>query len=133
VESSSQFSLKTTLIFFLIFFNIFKAQASGRLYFDDGLTFNYRNKSEFVYREITYSDGKLISKNLEPSSQLTTKAWLERVIIYGYNGQAKSVRIEYDNNQSSQLQFTNDANSKVVLIRKPDVIMNKDWTIVINN
>lgn len=36
--------------------------ANGQLYFDDGLTFNYNNSKEFVYREFKFSKNKLISK-----------------------------------------------------------------------
>jgi hypothetical protein len=66
------------------------------------------------------------------ASKFTTKAWLERVIIYGYGSQPKKVTIEFDNNQSQQLQFTYDAKAKVVLVRKPGININKDWKIVIS-
>lgn len=36
--------------------------ATGQLYFDDGLTFNYNNSKEFVYREFKFTKNKLISK-----------------------------------------------------------------------
>lgn len=57
---------------------------------------------------------------------------MERVIVYGLPSEPKSVKIEYDQNQSAQLQFTYDANSKVILIRKPGVNINVDWALVIS-
>ena len=61
-----------------------------------------------------------------------TKAWVERVIVYGLQGDPKSVRIEYEQGQSAELQFTYDANSKVILIRKPGVNINVDWSLIIS-
>ena len=115
------------------FFHFFalKGTATGQLYFDDAVTFNYRKNKEFVHREFEFSSDKLVSRNLEPSSKFTTRAWLERVIIYGYTKQPKSVKIEYKN-QSAQLQFTYDANNKDLLIRKPAINMDIDWTIVLS-
>lgn len=39
-----------------------KGQAKGLLYFDDGISYNYKNQSEFVLREFEYQDKQLISK-----------------------------------------------------------------------
>lgn len=36
--------------------------AKGRLYFDDGITYNYNKTNQFVYREFSFSDNKLTSK-----------------------------------------------------------------------
>jgi hypothetical protein len=70
--------------------------------------------------------------NPNPSNTFSTNAWLERVIIYGFNRQPKTVKIEYQDKQSAQLQFTYDKNGKVVLIRKPGTNIGKDWSIIID-
>ena len=36
--------------------------ASGQLYFDDSLTYNYRIKHEFVYRQFDFANNRLTSK-----------------------------------------------------------------------
>jgi len=108
-----------------------KTSAVGQLYFDDSITFNYRNKSEFVHREFTFSANKLSSKKLVPESKFETKVWLERVIVYGYPNQPSKIKIEHEG-QSAQLQFTYDSDNKVLLIRKPAANINHDWSIFIN-
>ena len=69
---------------------------------------------------------------MDSSSKFITKAWLERVIIYGMNTAPKTVVVETGKNQSSQLQFTYDPTNKVLLIRRPGVNINSDWSIIIN-
>ncbi|CAF0929444.1 unnamed protein product [Brachionus calyciflorus] len=106
--------------------------ATGQLYFDDGFSYNYNKTNEFVYREFSISNNKLVSRNLSPESQLKTFAWLERVIIYGVKTQPKSITLENSEKQSTQLQFSYDSNSNVLLIRKPGVKINTDWSILIS-
>jgi len=72
-----------------------------------------------------------LERNLNEVGKFDTLAWVERVIIYGYKTQPKSVKIEYKN-QSTQLQFNYDSANKVLLIRKPAVNINLDWSIIIN-
>ena len=109
-----------------------KGEAAGELYFDDATSFNYVKRNEYVHRQFTYKQNMLFSTNKDAKGNFQTKSWLERVIVYGLTTEPKTVKIEYDGNQSAQLQFTYDANSKVVLIRKPGVNINKDWSIIIN-
>lgn len=39
-----------------------KSEAKGLLYFDDGLTFGYKNQNEFVFREFSYKNNELTSR-----------------------------------------------------------------------
>jgi mannosyl-oligosaccharide alpha-1,3-glucosidase len=71
-------------------------------------------------------------RKVDSESKFTSKAWLERVIIYGYSSEPKSVKIEFSKNkQSEKLQFNHDAKNKVILIRKPNVNIDLDWSIII--
>lgn len=105
--------------------------AKGELYFDDSISYNYRKTNEFVHRQFQFKNNKLTSKELNPSGKFTTKAWIERVIIYGVKSEPKSIRIEDANKQSAQLQFTYDPNGQTLLIRKPAVNINIDFSMVI--
>merc|ERR1712127_378408 len=112
-----------------------KETAEGQLYFDDGDSFDYRNKSSFVHRKFEFANGVLKSTNLNEQAPngFETRSWIERVIIYGFSTQPKQVKIEtlLPTKQSTKLQFTYDAPNKCVLVRKPDVNSNKDWSLVI--
>jgi alpha 1,3-glucosidase len=108
-----------------------KESATGELYFDDSISYGYRNNKEFVHRVFKWSDNKLTSRSMDPESKFDTEAWLERVIIYGIQTEPKSIKIEYSNKQSAKLEFTFDPNGATLLIRKPGVKINIDFTIVL--
>jgi alpha 1,3-glucosidase len=108
-----------------------KGQATGQLYIDDTVSFNYQKNKEFIYREFHFENNSLKSNNLDLSSNYKTRSWLERVIIYGYDKQPKSVKIEHAG-QSTSLEFTFDNDNKILLVRKPTVTMNLDWSILID-
>jgi hypothetical protein len=75
----------------------------------------------------------LFLRNLNEAKQFVSKAWLERVIIYGHTTKPKSIKVEYEeSNQSENLQFTYDEENKIVLIRKPDVLMHVNWSMIID-
>ena len=79
----------------------------------------------FILRSIYYLRSK------DPESKFITGAWLERVIIYGIKTQPKLVRIESFDYQSVELDFTYDENGKTILIRKPGININVDFTIIL--
>jgi len=79
----------------------------------------------FILRSIYYLRSK------DPESKFITGAWLERVIIYGIKTQPKLVRIESFDYQSVELDFTYDENGKTLLIRKPGININVDFTIIL--
>lgn len=64
------------------------------------------------------------------SSFIKTKAWLERVIIYGITFKPVSVKVEYEE-QSIKLEHTYDASNRIILIRRPGVKMNVNFKIII--
>lgn len=105
--------------------------ARGELYFDDSISYGYKKNNEFVHREFNYQNSKLTSKKANADSKFTTKAWIERIIIYGVKTEPKTVTIEDANKQSAQLQFTYDPNGQTLLIRKPAVNINIDFSVVI--
>lgn len=39
-----------------------KQSATGQLYFDDGISYNYNHSRQFVYREFEFRDNRLVSK-----------------------------------------------------------------------
>ena len=70
-------------------------------------------------------------RSLDSKANFATKAWLERVIIYGIKSEPKSLKIEYSNKQSAQLEFNYDSHGQTLLIRKPAVNIGIDFTIVL--
>lgn len=74
---------------------------------------------------------KFLFRNLRPDSNLETSAWLERVIMYGFHYKQTSITLKSDG-IATQLSFKYDENIQLLMIRKPGVMLHKDWTITIN-
>lgn len=108
-----------------------EGEAKGRLYIDDGHSFDYQ-KGTFLLREFTFSQNKLTSSAAETSGSYVTKSWLERVIVVGISDTPTSVQIS-SSAGTSELMFSFDSNSKVLTIRKPGLNIAVDFTITVRS
>lgn len=106
------------------------AKATGELYFDDAISYDYERQHKFVHRLFSFGNNKLTSRTMEPKATFETKAWLERVIVYGVKAEPKSVKLEYSK-QSTMLEFNYDPNGRTLLIRKPGVNINVDFDLIL--
>ncbi|XP_028409802.1 neutral alpha-glucosidase AB-like isoform X2 [Dendronephthya gigantea] len=108
-----------------------KGEAEGKLYMDDGISFDYQ-KGKYEYREITFKRGKLESKTLDPSAHYETKSWLERIVILGMSQNPSQIVVtDKDGSKKRQLEHEHDPASYRLTIKKPAVNMAEDWNIVL--
>ncbi|EEB17338.1 Neutral alpha-glucosidase AB precursor, putative [Pediculus humanus corporis] len=105
-----------------------QGKASGKLYIDDEQSFEYR-EGKFAYLSLEYKNNKLISRNLNDKFEFKSKAWLERVLIVGFNGSSKRAEINHSGNSASL--ETRLSSNNVLTIRKPGVSMTENWEIKI--
>jgi hypothetical protein len=66
------------------------------------------------------------------SGNYETKAWLERIIIIGYDKKQPTSVSLTNNGKTSNLRFKYDAGSKSLIIGRPGVNIAIDFTISIN-
>lgn len=100
--------------------------AKGELYMDDGHTFDYQ-KGKFQRRAFTFQNNELTSAAVT-SDFYDTKSTVERVVVLGLN-KAPSKVVLKSKSGTSQLEF--DLSDGVLEIRKPNVPVNSDWSIVL--
>lgn len=106
-------------------------KAKGNIYIDDGQSFKYR-KGANLYMELTFENGSLHGSMLhEPGYK--SGAWLERVIIYGYQSEApKSVKVKSITGSDTELDSTLHSDTKTLVIKKPAISLSEDgWSISI--
>ncbi|KAM4622085.1 neutral alpha-glucosidase AB isoform 1-T1 [Polymixia lowei] len=104
--------------------------AEGELYIDDGHTFNFDKKREFLHRRLSFTNNILSSSNLAPGSQFSSQSWIERILILGASKPSK-VTLKTADGQESQLEFEFDASMSVLTLRKPGMNVGADWTVVL--
>uniref|UniRef100_A0A8B9KJ20 Neutral alpha-glucosidase AB n=1 Tax=Astyanax mexicanus TaxID=7994 RepID=A0A8B9KJ20_ASTMX len=103
--------------------------AEGELYIDDGHTFNFQTKKEFIHRGLSFVNNVLTSKNLCPESNFSTKSWIEKVLILGASKPSK-VTLKMDGKETS-VDFEFDASMSVLTLRKPGMNAGADWAVVL--
>ncbi|XP_062380384.1 neutral alpha-glucosidase AB isoform X2 [Sardina pilchardus] len=101
--------------------------AEGELYIDDGHTFSFDTKKEFIHRSLTFANNVLSSRNLCPDSQFSSPSWIEKVIILGASN-PKGVNLKTDGKETP-LEYEFDASMSVLTLRKPGVSAGADWTV----
>ena len=102
-------------------------KAKGQLYIDDGKSYNYRTKNQFVLIEFDFAQNKLTGK-LKFEPRYECNSWLERVIIYGFEKTPKSVKIVSPLTGEEELKVDWKEN-KVLTIRRPGVNICADWEL----
>uniref|UniRef100_A0A4W4HH77 Glycoside hydrolase family 31 N-terminal domain-containing protein n=1 Tax=Electrophorus electricus TaxID=8005 RepID=A0A4W4HH77_ELEEL len=101
--------------------------AEGELYIDDGHTFSFQTKKEFIHRSLTFAYNTLTSRNLCTESNFSTKSWIEKVLILGAS-KPKKVTLQMDGKETS-VEFEFDASMSVLTLRKPGMNAGADWTV----
>jgi len=108
-----------------------QGEASGDLYHDDFYSFHYKS-GEFVHRQFNFSNGQLISRNLNPKGRFNSDVWLERVVVLGVDKQPQQASLTVNGLQSPvQLETTYNTETKLLVIRKPAVKIVNDFEITL--
>ncbi|KAK1335452.1 hypothetical protein QTO34_003238 [Cnephaeus nilssonii] len=102
--------------------------AQGELFLDDGHTFNYQTRHEFLLRRFSFSGNALVSSSADPKGHFETPIWIERVVIMGA-GKPAAVVLQTKGSPESRLSFQHDPETSVLILRKPGVNVASDWSI----
>uniref|UniRef100_A0A672TDA0 Glucosidase II alpha subunit n=1 Tax=Sinocyclocheilus grahami TaxID=75366 RepID=A0A672TDA0_SINGR len=113
-----------------------KKFAEGELYIDDGHSFNYDTKKEFIHRSLTFANNALTSKYLfSPveycnigkimsciTAEMTSMSrfvWHANLLMISRTGKETPVDFEFDTSMS------------VLTLRKPGMNAGADWTLLL--
>ncbi|XP_045153187.1 neutral alpha-glucosidase AB isoform X1 [Echinops telfairi] len=102
--------------------------AQGELFLDDGHTFNYQTRQEFLLRRFSFSGNTLVSSSADSQGHFETPVWIERVVIIGA-GKPAAVVLHTKGSPESRLSFQHDPETSVLTLRKPGVNVASDWSI----
>uniref|UniRef100_A0A8C3LDH1 Glycoside hydrolase family 31 N-terminal domain-containing protein n=1 Tax=Chrysolophus pictus TaxID=9089 RepID=A0A8C3LDH1_CHRPC len=103
-----------------------EACAVGELYLDDGHSFQYLHKKQFLYRKFTFHKNILSSSCTDESGQYRTTCVVERVIFLGLGQQPTSVTA-----CSKVKEFTYDTKTAVLILENLALRVDSDWEICI--
>uniref|UniRef100_A0A9J8BZV6 Glucosidase II alpha subunit b n=2 Tax=Cyprinus carpio TaxID=7962 RepID=A0A9J8BZV6_CYPCA len=96
-----------------------KKFAEGELYIDDGHSFNYDTKKEFIHRSLTFANNALTSRYLYSSVLYLSIVWHANLLMISQTGKETPVDFEFDTSMS------------VLTLRKPGMNAGADWTLLL--
>lgn len=105
-----------------IFLDAEERHAEGKLYLDDGSSYNYKSGG-YILAEVIYDKMVLTYRIIHGS--FPTNSWLERVVIHRISN--KPSKIEATN--GANLSFKYNPTSQTLIIRKPSLMMGDSWQI----
>lgn len=105
--------------------------ADGELYVDDGKSYDYQTKNAYLRRLFRFQGSELTSTAVgEGTLSLATP--IERIVVLGVKKPQKVVLKEKGKaDRNLEFEYSTDPSNKLV-IRKPDVAISADWTLVLD-
>lgn len=104
--------------------------AQGSLYLDDGLSREHLEGNYFSIK-MELKDNILSSRAVHSAKTYKTKVWLERIYLAGFKFKPSSIELnELSSGQKKVLEYFYDDKHHVLTIRKPDVNMSREWTMI---
>ncbi|KAG8224893.1 hypothetical protein J437_LFUL004634 [Ladona fulva] len=105
-----------------------QGEASGKLYLDDGKTYDYRD-GKYLLINLKFSKNKLSSRVSNENPLFTTKERLERVVFVGMTQNFTKAEVESQEFGKVLVDTHYDDADQVLVVRKPWVNMGAKWTI----
>ena len=105
--------------------------AAGGLYLDDEISLAYDTVGAFAVRRLVYKDGVLTCSAAAPGYTYDPVNTVERVELAGQAAAPTSVLLRSAAGER-ELLFSHDSAARVTTIKKPDVRVAEDWSIVLN-
>lgn len=108
-----------------------EARAIGELYLDDGHSFQYLHKKQFLYRKFTFHKNILSSSCMCESGQYHTTCVVERVVFLGVGQQPTSVSVCSKDGKEKEVVFTYDTKTSVLMLENLALSIDADWKICV--
>lgn len=114
-----------------------KGNASGKLYMDDEISLAHESHKFYSYRQFTYENNLItcsaVIEDNKQSNHYEPTNTVERIEIAGQQKAPSSVSLKtidpINGDKVIELQSFYDNARKVITIKKPDVMVAKDWVI----
>uniref|UniRef100_A0A0C9RX54 Probable glucan 1,3-alpha-glucosidase n=1 Tax=Wollemia nobilis TaxID=56998 RepID=A0A0C9RX54_9CONI len=117
------------------------SEAEGELYVDDGKTYDFE-KGAYIHRRFVFSSGRLTSSNMASGvlhKKFSSNRVIERIILLGLHSKISSggrtALVEPSNQrvdiESGPLSLRPGSYPRAVVVRKPNVLIDEDWSIKI--
>ena len=106
-------------------------QATGNLYIDDYVSFEYQRKGAYQYRQFLFKDNQIFSDSEQNPLPGQEQVFVERIIILGLNHPVSKAVIHQQGFklEAPILTETDPSGKPIYIIRKPNALISYDWKI----
>lgn len=127
VRSASVYTLEDPVTLY-VFLNT-SNQATGTLYADDTMTFDYKNKKEYIYLRFTYSGGSLSSEYIDNDAYWDGPLSFGNTIVYRPPSGVKGAKLQTKSRGIVDLEVTYGPNDFYMTIENINLDLHEPFKI----
>ncbi|XP_023613281.1 neutral alpha-glucosidase C isoform X2 [Myotis lucifugus] len=106
-----------------------KGSAVGELYLDDGHSFQYLQKQQFLHRKFCFCSGVLSNSCADERGHYTSKCVVEQIFVLGLEKQPSSVTTHSSDGKDQPVAFTYCARTSTLSLENLSLNIGTDWEV----
>ncbi|XP_070280616.1 neutral alpha-glucosidase C isoform X2 [Myotis yumanensis] len=106
-----------------------KGSAVGELYLDDGHSFQYLQKQQFLHRKFCFCSGVLSNSCADERGHYTSKCVVEQIFVLGLKKQPSSVTTHSSDGKDQPVAFTYCARTSTLSLENLSLNIGTDWEV----
>ncbi|XP_006778117.1 PREDICTED: neutral alpha-glucosidase C isoform X1 [Myotis davidii] len=106
-----------------------KGSAVGELYLDDGHSFQYLQKQQFLHRKFCFCSGVLSNSCADERGHYTSKCEVEQIFVLGLKKQPSSVTTHSSDGKDQPVAFTYCAGTSTLSLENLSLNIGTDWEV----
>ncbi|CAK6432330.1 unnamed protein product [Pipistrellus nathusii] len=106
-----------------------KGSAVGELYLDDGHSFQYLQKQQFLHRKFCFCSGVLSNSCADERGHYTSKCVVEQIFVLGLKKQPSSVTTHSSDGKDQPVDFTYCAGTFTLSLENLSLNVGTDWEV----
>lgn len=106
-----------------------KGSAVGELYLDDGHSFQYLQKQQFLHRKFCFCSGVLSNSCADERGHYTSKCVVEQIFVLGLKKQPSSVTTHSSDGKDQPVAFTYCAGTSTLSLENLSLNIGTAWEV----
>uniref|UniRef100_A0A452FV71 Glucosidase alpha, neutral C n=1 Tax=Capra hircus TaxID=9925 RepID=A0A452FV71_CAPHI len=106
-----------------------KGSAMGEFYLDDGHSFQYLHRKQFLHRKFSFSSGVLTNSCADKTGHYSSKCVVEQILVLGLKKQPSSVTAHLADGTAQPVAFTYHATTSTLNLETLSLNVGADWKV----
>lgn len=101
----------------------------GEFYLDDGHSFQYLHRKQFLHRKFSFSSGVLTNSCADKTGHYSSKCVVEQILVLGLKKQPSSVTAHLADGTAQPVAFTYHATTSTLNLETLSLNIGADWKV----